>query len=262
MAECLNMKTRSDCARMTAEQAQSVLQELAELEFPTFFGGSVFFALFKTYAVPTISPPLVFTNELLSKSIMVKLTADTGLLLCEMRFNKPSSSRSKTALARINYLHSKYRMAGAITNNDMLYTLSLFALEPIRWIDKFEWRPFTQLERHAAGTCWKAIGGAMDISYAPLPSFGTGWREGLSWLQEVEACSTSYEKDNVALSSSSANLANALLHHMLVLKPTFMQSLINQLVAAIPGERTRKAMRLPRAFSNCLHQFLLRYRAA
>jgi len=28
----------------------------------------------------------------------------------------------------------------------MLYTLSLFALEPIRWVNRYEWREMTPME--------------------------------------------------------------------------------------------------------------------
>lgn len=54
----------------------------------------------------------------------------------------------------------------------MLYTLSLFVTEPIRFIDAYEWRSLTELEKCALGTYWKSVGDAMGISYEPLPSFG------------------------------------------------------------------------------------------
>lgn len=41
---------------------------------------------------------------------------------------------------------SKYQKAGKISNEDMIYTLALFALEPARWIKRYEWRELTDLE--------------------------------------------------------------------------------------------------------------------
>ena len=58
----------------------------------------------------------------------------------------------------MNYLHGRYIKAGKISNDDMLYTLSLFVLEPIRWTAKYEWRCVTDLERCAMGMCWKDLG--------------------------------------------------------------------------------------------------------
>lgn len=46
----------------------------------------------------------------------------------------------------MNYLHSRYQKAGKISNDDMLYTLSLFVLEVERWVGLYEWRSLTPLE--------------------------------------------------------------------------------------------------------------------
>ena len=70
---------------------------------------------------------------------------------------------------------------GKIKDEDMLYTLSLFALEPIRWSRRFEWRVMSDLEVCAQGTLMKALGDAMDISYDPLPGCDEGWRDGIHW---------------------------------------------------------------------------------
>ena len=40
-------KGRASYSKMTTDQAQSVLKDLTELEFPKFFGFSIIFALFK-----------------------------------------------------------------------------------------------------------------------------------------------------------------------------------------------------------------------
>jgi uncharacterized membrane protein len=46
------------------------------------------------------------------------------------------------ALARMNYLHSLFD----ISNDDKLYTLSVFTSTPKLWVEKYEWRNFTDLE--------------------------------------------------------------------------------------------------------------------
>ncbi|KAF6227091.1 hypothetical protein HO133_008532 [Letharia lupina] len=179
---------------MTTDDAQAILKDLTELEFPKFFGFSIIFALFKTYGIPSVSSLLVATGQLVDVETASKRIADTGVLLLEFALNEPTSERATQAIARMNYLHAGYQKAGKITNDDMLYTLSLFALEPARWVRKYEWRKLTELELCACGTYWKSMGDAMDISYSILPSSIPGWKDGLQWLDEVEAWSLRYEE--------------------------------------------------------------------
>lgn len=58
-----------------------------------------------------------------------------------------------------------YTLAISITNGDMSYTLALSILEPIRWIDRFEWKKLTDLEVNALGTFWKTLGETLHISH-------------------------------------------------------------------------------------------------
>ena len=50
----------------------------------------------------------------------------------------------------INYLHSLH----PIQARDSLYTLLLFATQPIEFIDRMEWRPATELEKVASWKFW------------------------------------------------------------------------------------------------------------
>jgi hypothetical protein len=68
--------------------------------------------------------------------------ADTGVLLSDFTSRPFDSDRRARALARMNFLHSHY----PILNDDFLYTLSVFVVTPQRWIEKYEWRPLTELE--------------------------------------------------------------------------------------------------------------------
>lgn len=55
-------------------------------------------------------------------------------------------ARRDIALQRMNELHGKY----AIRNGDYLYTLSLFIAEPIKWINKYEWRKLDPIEEYVS----------------------------------------------------------------------------------------------------------------
>ncbi|CAF9921188.1 MAG: hypothetical protein HETSPECPRED_004458 [Heterodermia speciosa] len=165
---------RKSLRNMTAEDAQSILKTLAELEFPSLYGFSMVVALFRTYGIPSISSLLVSTGQLKSRETASKRAADTGVLLLEFGLNKPTSERAIEAVARMNYLHSRYQKAGKISNDDLLYTLGIFALEPSRWINRYEWRCMTDVEMCACGTYWKNMGDAMEISYSKLRSSANG----------------------------------------------------------------------------------------
>jgi hypothetical protein len=65
----------------------------------------------------------------------------------------------------MNYLHKPYIGSGRISNQDLLYTLSVFVTEPIAWIDRFEWRTVAEHEVCTLGTFWKSVGDAMGIKY-------------------------------------------------------------------------------------------------
>ncbi|KAL9095927.1 MAG: hypothetical protein Q9165_001925 [Trypethelium subeluteriae] len=243
--------SRCDFARLTADQAQMILKDLAELEFPILMSLSMTFALFKvhltltsdkTYGVPTISSVLVGTGELRNLETASKRTADTGVLLLEFALKKPSSKRSTDAVARMNYLHSRYQRSGKIFDSDMLYTLSLFALETIRWIDRYEWRLMTDLERCASGTFWKAMGDDMQISYNALPSYKTGWRDGLHWLEEIEEWSLGYEAEKMVPADVNNRLAQAHITNLFYDLSPPNRVIPEKVVAVLVGERLRKAM--------------------
>ncbi|KAL9080240.1 MAG: hypothetical protein Q9157_000962 [Trypethelium eluteriae] len=239
------MTTRESFKNMTVEQAQSILKELTELESPKFMAFSIVFALFKTYGIPTVSSLLVSTGELSSQEAASKRIADTGVLLLEFAFNKPSSPRASQAIARMNFLHARYQRAGKILNSDMLYTLGVFALEPGRWINQYEWRKLTDFERCASGTFWKATGDAMEIDMSVLPSHASGWRDGLHWLEEVEAWTLEYEEHHMVPDEENAKLANTHLDVIFFNLPRSLRAVARSYVSIIVGERLRKAMLLP-----------------
>lgn len=144
----------------------------------------------------------------------------------------------------MNYLHSGYRKAGKILDRDMLYTLSLFALEPIRYIEKYEWRGLSELEKCAIGTYWKSMGDAMGVSFEELPSSssGGGFRDGLHWLEEVGDWSERYEAEKMVAAESSRVTADETAAVLLWMVPGFLKPLGLGFVSYMMDDRLRKAM--------------------
>lgn len=104
--------------RLSNTEAQAVLKNLAELEFPALYGASMVIANIRTYGIPSISSVLVQSGQLGHVDNASKRAADTGVLLLEFGLNKPTSKRAIEAVARMNYLHSKWQRAGKIMNDE------------------------------------------------------------------------------------------------------------------------------------------------
>ncbi|KAJ9647910.1 hypothetical protein H2201_001277 [Coniosporium apollinis] len=204
---------------MTNEHAWEIQKYVFSLEFPFTVEKSLQFALFRQVRV-----------------------VDTAVLISEFIGHSPTTSRHNAAIARMNYLHSIYQKSGLISNDDMLFTLALFALEPIRWIRRYEWRDLTPMETCAIATFWKSTGDAMEISYDVLPSSGTGWRDGLHWLEEVEAWSQAYEERCMVPDVHNHQTANETTAILLYEIPKPLWGIGKKIVSAMMDDRLRAAM--------------------
>lgn len=234
---------RASWARMTLKHAHAIQLALAELEFPQSFSRSVFFALFKTYGIPSISKLLVATGQLSASETASKRAADTGVVITEVVLNEPESERTISGIALMNFLHDRYIRAGKISNTDMLYTLSLFMLEPIRWTTQYEWRKVSDLEMCAMGVYWKDLGEAMKISYDELPSAKSGWQDGVHWLTEVERWSMKYETQRMVPADTNAKLARATFDIALFNLPAILKPYGYSIASSLLEPRLRRAMK-------------------
>ncbi|EAS31447.3 uncharacterized protein CIMG_06926 [Coccidioides immitis RS] len=242
MQKEFNYPTRESLANMTDDDAWKILLIIGQLEFPFTYLKALQFALFRTYGIPTISGLLTKTSEFSKQQTAMKRYADTSVLIAEFVGNPPSSSRSREGIARMNYIHSVYRKSGKILDDDMLYTLSLFALEPARWIDRHEWRKLTDLEKCALGTFWKSVGDAMEIDYGKLPSSKEGFKDGLQWLDEIREWSEAYEKKHMVPHEYNNRTAEETVTILLWTVPRILRPLGRKMVYFLMDGRLRTAM--------------------
>jgi hypothetical protein len=124
----------------------------------------------------------------------------------------------------------------------MLFTLSLFALEPVRWVKRYEWREMTLMEVCAIGTFWKSIGDAQGISYEDLPSSKFGWRDGLHWFEELDRWSTAYEERAMVPSQYNHETANETVKILIYDLPASWFEFGRKLTSTLMDDRLRKAM--------------------
>ena len=240
--------TRTSLASMTNEDAYLIQQSLTELEFPFTLEKSLQFALFRTYGIPTISKLLVQTSQFSAESTATKRYADTVLLIAEFMGYHPTSPRSIEAIGRMNYIHSQYQKSGQILDDDLLYTLALFAGEQVRWVDKYEWRKLEDFEKCAIGTFWKAIGDAMGIPFKKLKSGSEGWVDGLQWFEEIDEWSAEYERRFMVPDKNNQKTADQTVAILLFSIPRFAKGVGRKIVSALMDERLRTAMMYVHSF--------------
>lgn len=155
----------------------------------------------------------------------------------------------------------------------MLYTLAVLALEPKRWIEQYEWRKLNEMELCACklaqpqrllrtfrvlrvvvndavwlvGTFWKSAGDAMGISYECLPSYKSGFTDGLHWLDELAIWVEAFESQHMVPDTNCNLVAD---HTTDLLNYTLPKPLHNagkKCITVLLDERLRKAMMYPRA---------------
>ena len=151
--------------RIAGLDPETEYEEIARLlyacEFSWDIERALEFALFRTYAIPSISGLLARTGEFETRPR--KRYDDTELILAETIENGLDSDRGARAIARMNEMHGRYRIANA----DMLYVLSTFVCEPIRWLDRFGRRPMTASEQRAWFLYYRGLGVRMGIVDIP-----------------------------------------------------------------------------------------------
>lgn len=142
-------------------------------------------AFFRTFAIPSISKVLHDTGKFLHATQC--RVDDTDILLSEILESGYDGPRGKKAILRINQIHSEFDLG----NDDMLYVLSTFVVEPVKWMKRFAWRPFMQLEIEAMYHFWVQVGRRMAISDIP-PTLEGFFR----FNEEYEAHKFQYAEEN------------------------------------------------------------------
>ena len=177
--------------------ARDIVFALSAWDFPWDIEKALEFALFRTYAVPSISSLLVRTGEFDTRTR--KRYDDTELILAEITEHGPDHPRGAAALARMNEMHGRFKIA----NDDFLYVLSTFIFEPQRWLDRFGWRPLSDNERMAIFNYYRDLGMRMGISDIPED------------MAEFETFNRDYETRQFRYADSNAAIGNKTLDLLL-----------------------------------------------
>jgi hypothetical protein len=150
-------------------------------------------------------------------------------MITEFLVGSMDSDRGSKALAKMNWLHRRY--GSKIKQPELLHTLAMFVLEPIRWFKRYEWRPITELEKVAIYTYWKEIGNRMGIKDIP------------ETLEELEAWVTKYEETNVYFLENNRKYAEATMGLFLRDLPPFLRGFFQHAAVSLFEENVRVALR-------------------
>jgi hypothetical protein len=197
-------------------------------EFPFDLTRSLELAFFRTFAVPSIAELLDSTGEFVLRSR--KRYDDTDLLISTFAEHGYSSRVGRAAIRRINQIHGRF----AIANNDFVYVLSTFVVEPFRWNERFGWRRALEAERLAQLHFWRAVGRLMNISDIP------------ETYEEMEQLNAEFERSRFGYTDSGHRVAVAMLDMFVGKVPGLPKRLGARGVCALLDEPLLTALHLPR----------------
>lgn len=208
---------------------QRIVYLLSYQLFPWDIERSLEFALLDTYAIPSISGLLTRTGEFTQRAR--KRYDDTELLLAEVGEHGFESPRGTEALGRINAMHGRFR----IPNEDYLFVLSTFVLNPIDWMAQYGRRPFTGREQQAWLLFYQKLGNAMGIADIP-PDL-----EGFRTLRER------VERERMVLADSNRTVSSVTIDLVLAMYvPSFMFRLVRPVAMSLCSDRLVDSIGAPR----------------
>jgi uncharacterized protein (DUF2236 family) len=199
-------------------------------EFPWDMNQSLSFALFRTYAVPSIGRLLAQTGEFTER--VQKRYDDTGLILDAVIEHGFASRQGRAAIRRMNQMHGSYD----ISNGDMLYVLSTFVTVPIRWIDDLGWRKLSETEKIAGANYYRELGRHMGMKDIPAT------------YQEFAAYLDAYEAEHFAFDEGARAVADSTLRLFTTFPPNHLAParLVTRFSYGLMDDALRAAFRYPR----------------
>lgn len=200
---------------------------LVGYEFPWELNRALELAVLKTFCVPRIAQLLRQTGEFVQRP--QKRYDDTGLIIGNIMKWGYDSPQGRAAIATLNRIHQRF----AIPNEDFLYVLSVLIYEPVRWNERFGWRPFTTAEKQALFEFWHAVGLRMAIADIPTT------------YEAFQQFSQAYEDRYFCYSPHNQAIGNAVVQLMQSWLPAIVSPIVPTIVHALVDPPTRQALGWP-----------------
>ncbi len=174
---------------------RAITHTISAYEFPWDIETALSLALFRTFAVPTISRILLDSRAFTEDTR--KRYDDTELLLAEVEQHGYDDERGRAALRRINRMHAAY----PIRPVDLTYVLSTFVAEPSRWIERYGWRQLTDAESAATWRYWQELAARMGV-----PGMPDDVDEFIAWNARFERAEFRYDPANHAVADATMTM--------------------------------------------------------
>ncbi len=207
---------------------QEIIRIVSAYEYPFLMQKALEFALFRTYAVPSIGELLDKTQHFERQG--QKRYDDTALLIAEWVEQGYDSESGRAAIRRMNQLHHHW----PISNDDYLYVLSVFIYVPKDWYAMYGTRPLTEKENLAIYYFWVEVGRLMGIKNIP------------DTYAAFEQFSRDYERDHFAYTEPNRRVADATIRVFLNWYPALIRPLVLQGIYALMDDPLREAFRYPK----------------
>lgn len=212
-----------------ARDHQQIVFLTGAYESPFLVQRALEFALFRTYAVPSIAKLLDETQQFERHG--QRRYDDTSLIIAEIVENGYDSERGRAAIKRMNRLHHRFDIA----NDDYLYVLSTFIYEPIRWNRRFGWRDLDSKELEAGFIFWREVGKRMGIQAIP------------ETFEAFQHFNEAYERRQFGYDEHNRRVAEATLRIFLNWYPAFLRPIIRPVLYAFMDAPLRAAFGFPEA---------------
>lgn len=197
-------------------------------EFPWDSQQALSFALFRTYAVPTIGRLLFDTGEF--TGAVQKRHDDTALILEAIAAEGMESETGRAGVRRMNQMHGSYD----ISNDDMRYVLATFVVTPVRWIERYGWRRGLDAEKIATVRYYQRLGRLMGIQDVPEDF------DGFATLMDA------YEQETYVFDPKARAVADSTLDLFVTFYPRPLRGVMRQFSIALLDDHLREAFGYPR----------------
>ncbi|MCL3818064.1 oxygenase MpaB family protein [Aeromicrobium wangtongii] len=220
---------QQEISRLDPEtQYEQIARITGMLEFPWDSQQALSFALFRTYAVPSIGRLLYDTGEFTQAT--QKRHDDTALILETLVAEGLESPDGRAGVRRMNQMHGSYD----ISNDDMRYVLSTFVVTPVRWIERYGWREGLAAEKTAAVRYYQRLGRLMGIQDVPADY------DGFAELMDA------YEQQTYVFDPKARAVADATLDLFVGFYPRPVRPLMRRFSIALLDDHLREAFDYPR----------------
>lgn len=220
---------------------ERISRDFGQYDFPRDLEQALSFALFRTYAVPSIGRLLYDTRQFTTDT--QRRHDDTALILGEIVDQGLETTPGRVAIRRMNQMHGRYD----IGNDDMRYVLATFVVMPNRWVNRYGWRRTTPTEDVAGVNYYRRLGRLMGITDLPGDLAG------------FERLLDAYEAERFAFDPKSRAVADATLDLFTTFYPRPLAPVLRRFSIAIMDPHLRAAFGYddpPRWFEAASHRAL------